>query len=369
MSNDTKLREALALCIRKRITFAAFRLPGHPVRIWAQRNPETENAGRAELPAMERVFITAPFVLEADRLPFIRAEVDLSFEGSDTDINVLGQCSGTTVLPRKPDARTSILDFIRNVERAKEACVMGDLRKVVLSRVKNADIPAEQWPGLFRWAMEDNPRTLVALCHTPEHGLWMGASPERLVKASGDHVRVDSIAATRPAEAVPATIPEWGPKELDEQAQVTAFIRECMAGSGLSGLKVEGPQVLHAGPVAHLHTVLEAELGNVPLMDLVLRLHPTPAVCGAPTEAARRFIQTHEKHDRSLYTGFWGPWNLDGATELFVNLRCMHLMGGQTQLFVGAGITAGSDAEMEWNETERKARTWLRALETSAQAN
>lgn len=369
MSTEALLREALARCITKRLTFAAFRLPGQPVRIWAQRNPETEQAALAALSAMERVFITAPFCLQAGSIPYIKAEVQLEFDGTGADISALEACTGTDDETGTAQAPTTEEDFLANVEAGARACASGNLRKVVLSRVKNADILPERWPELFAWAMQDNPHTLVALCHTPEHGLWMGASPERLVKAAGDHVRVDSIAATRPADAVPPTVQDWGPKEVDEQGQVTTYVQELLSGLGLRNVTADGPRVLKAGPVAHLHTILEAELGKVPLMDLVVRLHPTPAVGGAPKEAAHRFILKHEKHDRSLYTGFWGPWNLDGATELFVNLRCMRHQAGQTQLLVGAGITAGSDAPMEWIETERKAHTWLRALEAGAQTN
>ena len=47
----------------------------------------------------------------------------------------------------------------------------------------------------------------------------------------------------------------------------------------------------------------------------------------------------------------------------------MRLADGRSQLLVGAGITAGSDAAMEWEETARKAQTWLRLMETSPARN
>lgn len=369
MSEFPRLQEALARCINKRLTFATFRLPGQPVRLWVQREPVLGTAGPDELTDLEQAFITAPFLLDPGRIPYVRADLELLFPGEGPGISALNDCVGGHPGTGGCDAPTSRQEFLDTVRAAKETCARAGLRKVVLSRVKHADIPSGRWPELFAWALDEAPDTLVALCHTPEHGLWMGASPERLVKAVGDHVRADSIAATRPADAVPPTVQDWGPKELDEQAQVTTYLKELFAAMQLEEVDAEGPSVLRAGPVAHLHTVLRARLGSLPLIELVTRLHPTPAVCGVPAEDARRFILSREKHDRSLYTGFWGPWNLNGATELFVNLRCMRHVAGQTQLLVGAGITAGSDAEMEWEETERKARTWLRALETSAQVN
>jgi isochorismate synthase len=91
---------------------------------------------------------------------------------------------------------------------------------------------------------------------------------------------------------------------------------------------------------------------------VVLALHPTPAVCGVPTDRARAFIQRHEAHARDLYCGFWGPWNPDGRTELFVNIRCLRATEHGALLYIGAGITKDSDPQLEWEETERKATTW-----------
>lgn len=369
MSLYAVLREALALCIGRRLTFAAFRVPGGPVRLWAQRQPAAGAADRTLFADMERVFLAVPFNMGAGPVPFIRADVDLTFTEAGAALGLLGPCTGSEERAEQTDTPTGHAEFRDAVHAAVQACAGGRLRKVVLSRVKGADIPPGRWPELFIWALEAAPGALVAMACTPEHGLWMGASPERLVHAHGGRVRVDSIAATRPADAVPGKIADWGAKELDEQAQVTAYLRDLFADMHLRDVKITGPRVLGAGPVAHLHTVLEADRGDVPLMDLVARLHPTPAVCGVPVEAARHFIAAHERHPRSLYTGFWGPWNVDGTTDLFVNLRCMRHRAGRTALLAGAGITAGSDADMEWAETERKARTWLRALETSAQAD
>ncbi len=363
MSESTVLHKALAQCIQKRLTFAAFRTPGQPVQIWAQRNPELETVDGTLLLGLNQVFLIAPFDLDRERVPFIRSDIELMFAEIDPDIARLEECDGTVVETEKTELPTVNEDFMRAVNAAKAACIARSLDKVVLSRVMKAKLEVEQWPELFSRALEANKETFVAMAHTPEHGLWMGASPERLVHEELDHVRVDAIAATRPSDAIPERLSEWGLKELDEQEQVMCHVHSTFARMDLQNIVVRGPEVMKAGPVAHLRTVLEADLGDTLLGNLVLELHPTPAVCGAPTKAAMDFIATQEKHGRSLYAGFWGPWNADGPTELFVNLRCMRYHQGGTQLLVGAGITAGSDPQLEWTETERKAQTWLRFME------
>lgn len=369
MSENTVLHKALAHCIENRLTFAAFRTPGHPVQLWAQRTPELESVDGTLLLGLNQVFLIAPFDLGREHVPFIRSDIELMFPEIDPDITRLDECEGSPARPQGQVTDTVKADFIQAVEAAKRACGSRTIDKVVLSRVLDTGMHVDLLPELFTRAMQDNSETFVAMAHTPEHGLWMGASPERLVYEDLDHVRVDAIAATRPSEAVPERISAWGAKELDEQEQVMCHVHSVFARMDLRDIVVRGPQVMKAGPVAHLRTVLEADLGETLLGDLVLQLHPTPAVCGSPKDAAHAFIKAHERHDRSLYAGFWGPWNAEGPTELFVNLRCLCHQLGKAQLYVGAGITLGSDPEMEWTETARKADTWLRLLEPERAAN
>ena len=92
-------------------------------------------------------------------------------------------------------------------------------------------------------------------------------------------------------------------------------------------------------------------------------LHPTPAVCGFSREIAREFIIENENYNRSFYTGFLGELNLQNFNKdkkksaLFVNLRCMKIENNKVSIFVGGGITKGSNAEKEWQETVFKSKT------------
>jgi isochorismate synthase len=369
MSEQPVLRKALAHCITNRLTFAAFRTPGQPVQLWAQRTPDLETVDGALLLELNQVFLIAPFGLDRERVPFIRSDIELMFPEIDPDITRLEECEGAPATERHSSAATTKVEFINAVTAVQQACMTRAIDKAVLSRVMDMALGADQLPELFVRGIGASEETFVAMAHTPEHGLWMGASPERLVHEHLDHVRVDAIAATRASDAVPGRLSDWGAKELDEQEQVMCHVHSTFVRADLQNIVDRGPEVLEAGPVAHFRTVLEADLGDALLGDLILELHPTPAVCGSPTEAARGFIAANEKHDRSLYAGFWGPWNAEGPTELFVNLRCMRYQSGKAQLFVGAGITAGSDPEMEWAETERKAETLLRLMVMSEAEN
>jgi isochorismate synthase len=117
--------------------------------------------------------------------------------------------------------------------------------------------------------------------------------------------------------------------------------------------------------VAHLSTIFRFSAKKLAsnLGDFIAALHPTPAVCGYPKTKAARFILKKEKHDRRYYTGYLGPWRLNGEVGLYVNLRCMEIDPQQYTLYSGVGITARSVPENEWKETNNKAGTLLSAIE------
>ena len=98
------------------------------------------------------------------------------------------------------------------------------------------------------------------------------------------------------------------------------------------------------------------------MAEFINKLQPTPAVCGLPKDRALDLIMKTEQHNREYYAGFCGPINYLHKTDLFVNLRCMKILKGQFALFVGGGLTAKSEPEKEWAETELKSETLKRII-------
>lgn len=358
MSNRTALHKALAQCIEQRTTFAAFRLPGQHVQLWAQRQPELETIDGALLLELNQVFLLAPFRIDPERIPFIRADIELTFAEIDPDIALLDSCTGSAPDISTAPTSTTKADHVIAVTAAKEACRQGLLEKVVISRIERLDLDPTSTVDRYQRMLAEAPDAFVVLTYTPDHGLWMGASPERLVHADEGHVTVDALAGTWPVERAPASAGAAGSKELEEQGLVARAVMRTFVAQDLRNITTHGPNMQAAGPVAHLHTVLEADLGDRLLGDLVLALHPTPAVGGTPTAEALAFIRKVERYDRQLYTGFWGPWNADGITDLYVNLRCLRIHRDGAGIFVGGGITADSDPLAEWEETVQKAQRW-----------
>ncbi len=81
-----------------------------------------------------------------------------------------------------------------------------------------------------------------------------------------------------------------------------------------------------------------------------------------PLEPAKEFLKDREGYDREFYAGYLGPVNIAGNTHIFVNLRCLQLTRGEAILYAGAGVTADSVAENEWEETEIKFNTLSNVL-------
>ncbi|MBL7982506.1 MAG: chorismate-binding protein [Flavobacteriales bacterium] len=354
--------EAVRTCLERGLTFVAFRWKGR-TRLWIQHKPTLTPIEHGSLNGLRDRFVIAPFHNEERHLWALRPDLRLDLDDNEMDTAGLQTCQGAALPQREVNLHWDQAGHAQAIADAKDGFASGTLHKVVLARTLPLAFHSSRIPELFLSALQEMPNAFVCLFNGPEHGTWLGASPERLIHATGNHVQVDAIAGTMPSSLAPAHAKDWGAKERDEQQWVTTAIEETFISAGLTEVTAEGPAVLKAGPVAHLHTTLTARTRTGQLGPLVNALHPTPAVCGTPRAEAKQFILSHEPRDRGLYAGFWGPWMVDGETELFVNIRCSHASNDQLVLFVGGGITSGSSATHEWQETEHKARTWTRIIE------
>jgi isochorismate synthase len=231
------------------------------------------------------------------------------------------------------------------------------LKKCVLSRIKKINIHQVNLHDFFQKICSAYPNSFVYLLSSSTLGTWVGASPEVFVLAKEGRGYTMSLAATKRKEDISI----WNNKEKDEQNMVTNYlISELEKITG--HVSNEDALTYTAGPVKHLMTKINFDFNHVLLADFIHKVHPTPAVCGFPKMESYKQIRDTERHDRSLYTGIIG-WCGENETELFVNLRCARVIDQEMYLFLGGGITAQSDAELEWQETENKSRTLIDLLE------
>lgn len=252
-------------------------------------------------------------------------------------------------------------NFENLVQKAIDAIENGSFNKVVMSREEVIDLPNFDLVSLFEKLVNSYPTAFTYCWFHPEIGLWMGATPERLLKANGNEFHTVALAGTQLFQNNATVI--WGNKEQVEQQFVTDYILETIKNV-TSEVEISLPYTLKAGNLLHLKTDIKGIINEkASLKQLVLLLHPTPAVCGLPKSSAKEFIIENEGYNRSFYAGFLGEINKNenSETDLFVNLRCMQIQSKsdkiEAHLYIGCGITKDSNPENEWQETVNKAMT------------
>lgn len=252
--------------------------------------------------------------------------------------------------------------YARCFARSHEAILRGQFGKLVLSH--RQQIRMKEFPdpkALFLSACRLYPRQFVALISMEVSGTWLMASPEVLVEGRDVDMRTMSLAGTMPAPEEGQEV-AWDEKNRAEQALVTKYIigrlKTCARDIGFTQ-----PYTARAAHLVHLRTDIRFRLDDCSRLGRLLQtLHPTPAVCGFPTHAARQWIQEHEAHSRGYYSGFCGVLAPSSHTHLHVSLRCMQLQGLTATLYAGGGLMPGSRLESEWMEVQQKMQTMRNLL-------
>lgn len=199
----------------------------------------------------------------------------------------------------------------------------------------------------------------------------VGSSPELLVRRRGDLVECHPLAGSAPRATDPATDQAAGRalRESGKDAAEHAFVVDSLAGSLgplCRDLEIpDTPTLTSTREMWHLGTRIRGRVADpqTTALDLALAVHPTPAVCGTPTDDARRVIADIEG-ERDFYAGAVGWADARGDGDWMVTIRCAVVDADRegATAWAGGGLVAGSDPDDEVAETAAKLRTVLRAL-------
>tara|TARA_R100000935_G_scaffold58895_1_gene99228 strand:+ start:17919 stop:19028 length:1110 start_codon:yes stop_codon:yes gene_type:complete len=266
--------------------------------------------------------------------------------------------------------------YLKLIEQAIKSIDSGNLKKVVLSR--SIEVGTSKTPFvMFSDLLLQYPKAFCYIWFHPKIGLWLGATPEIFLETENNKFRTMSLAGTQLHKVGEAPI--WKEKELEEQEMVTQFIQSSLKDK-VSSLEVSEAMSIRAGNLWHIKSSVSGNMNNSRLQEIIEVLHPTPAVCGLPKNAAKEFILENENYERQFYTGFLGELNfkedirrpstrknqenmayrtIKNRTSLYVNLRCMQVLENKVKVYVGGGITSRSVPDKEWQETLDKSRTML----------
>ncbi|MGY0487945.1 isochorismate synthase [Streptomyces sp. WG-D5] len=258
------------------------------------------------------------------------------------------------------------------VAAAVDRMKAGEFDKVVLARTLELTAPqAPDLPAMLRGLARRDPAGYTFAVPSGPGRTLVGASPELLVSRTGSTLTANPLAGSAPrsadlAEDVrrAAALLESA-KDLHEHAVVVDAVRAALAPFCRTMDVPARPTLVRTAAMWHLSTTVTGELADpeaTTALDLAAALHPTPAVCGTPTDLARQVIAESEPFDRGAYTGMVGWQNADGDGEWVVTIRCAEAEGTLLRLFAGAGVVAESSPEAETAETGAKFRTFLNAV-------
>jgi menaquinone-specific isochorismate synthase len=264
-------------------------------------------------------------------------------------------------------------DKWRNQVSAAIAAIKSDkLEKVVLAR----DISAHS-------TKEIDARQLIKRLEIEYPSTWLflvdglvGATPELLVRLNKSLVTSRVLAGTirktgdEDRDLALAASLAKSSKDLEEHEYAVRSVADALAPFCTSTNVPESPFVLHLSNVMHLATdvtgVLNDSAKPTDIFTLISELHPSAAVCGTPTETAKKLINELEEMNRGRYAGPIGWIDAHGDGEIAIALRCGQLSDSNKsiQIFAGCGIVAGSDPEKEFAESQAKLMPMRTALET-----
>ncbi len=387
----------------KDLPFVAYRKPVIPnspgvIKAFLQKDPELY----LTTDYLESGFVFAPFDEKETAILIPEEFADyLETTFNNSEISNLSKLAD----PGNSENSLEKEKHVKLVQKGIDSIKNKSFKKVVLSRKEIIQIPSSTKPEpieIFRDLTEKYPEAFAYIWFHPKVGLWLGATPETLLEVGRNRFKTMALAGTQKYEGTLDV--NWGEKEKEEQQLVTDSILEYLKPIS-EKIEITSPYTTKAGGLLHLKTDItgkdaefrvssdydseshisgaDAEFHVYTLEKLISAIHPTPAVCGLPKGAAKKFILENENYNREFYTGFLGELNLKKTLQrsgnrknrenqayasitktsaLFVNLRCMKLEDNKAVLFVGGGITKDSNPVAEWEETSNKAQTMKRVL-------
>lgn len=331
--------------------FALYRLPGadtcHSVSSPRIITPDSDTLCSRDAFAISRFDGTNTLLIPSDESTQIPVATL-----SDTILSQIDKPSLSAATPPMPEHYAQDIEAL--IERINQRS--GGKTVYATTRRGHIQIPIHE---AFSILCLKYPDAFIYCWHiVGEPYIWLGATPELLLRTHHSTLHTMALAGTRPA----GTTEPWDTKNTQEQQLVTDFIEDTLRAHHL---RVNSRTTTkRAGHLEHICTHIESSISaQTDVFTLLRDLSPTPAVSGYPRHQALKEISDIERIDRWYYGGWCGPVAPDGV-ETFVTLRCMRITPdtGICELYGGGGITPLSDPQDEWQEAQSKINTLAHTL-------
>ena len=268
-------------------------------------------------------------------------------------------------------------DYESMVKTAKRNILDGDIFQGVLSRTKSEPCPDEPL-DVYKRLRDLNPSPYMFYLNTP-NTILMGSSPELNLRVSGTETRsveIRPIAGTKPRGRVGEAIDQdtdfryeaelkLDRKELAEHIMLVDLARNDIARVAAPGTRVvtELLTVEKYASVQHLVSNVKGTLApELDALSAYLATMNMGTLTGAPKIEAMKIIRRLEKTKRGYYGGAVMYLTVDGQFDSCITIRSLQVRDHTAYIRVGAGIVHDSIPKTEFEETEHKANSCLRAI-------
>ncbi|MDX8044790.1 isochorismate synthase [Gracilibacillus sp. S3-1-1] len=255
------------------------------------------------------------------------------------------------------------------VKKATTTIETEQVDKIVLARELQLEFDEVCDLGTVLRELEKKQENSFIFAWEKDDACFVGATPERLVKVENDQLLSACIAGTAPRGKTEEEDKEIGQQLLDDEKNqhehqiVVNMIKGAVRSCATSVEMPNAPVLYPLKNLQHLYTPVQAQLAEgYTLLDVVEKLHPTPALCGFPRESSLDFLRKFEQLERGWYGAPIGWFDQSFNGEFAVAIRSALVRSDQASLFAGCGVVVDSDPDIEYEETGVKFTPMLHAL-------
>ncbi|GLO60357.1 menaquinone-specific isochorismate synthase [Vibrio sp. MACH09] len=262
-------------------------------------------------------------------------------------------------IPEQSDWNDQIEDVLDKIKQDQ-------FKKVVLARKSIVQLDGQLSPAqLLKASVAHNHHSFHFLFALDASQSFVGSTPERLYSRNGQELETEALAGTigrGKTARKDLDLANWLAQDKKNLCENQYVVDDIVARLEPHSTAIEAQneaRLIRLRKVQHLKREIRASLkSGVNGVQLLSALQPTAAVAGLPREEAMKYILQHQPFSRGWYSGSIGYISHHKA-EFCVAIRSALVNGDQVNLYAGAGIVEGSQAEYEWQELDKKMSTLL----------
>ena len=195
-----------------------------------------------------------------------------------------------------------------------------------------------------------------------EEAMWIGISPEIIMKQQGGRAVTKPLAGTRSKSEDAAQNTKIlqdltsANKDIVEHEHALYFMVDQLQRAGIGEVKIDKNKTVLETPYAfHIKSEISMALKeNVSCFDIIGAIYPPATIWGIPVDRTERLLARTEPFDRGYYSGVYGYWNYEGIADTALVIRSAKVENGTVSVYAGGGIVKLSNIDAEFDETVNK---------------